>query len=377
MLSLRIPSSIVARLLLVSALLLAAPPLARSSSPSSASPAAPPSLPLSKIVLYSSGVGYFQHDGKVHDREQLDLRFNVNQVNDLLKSLVVQDFSGGQVASVTYGSRDPLTKTLTSFGVNLTGNPTLSQLLTQIRGEQLELATPNPVTGTLVGVEKKAEFVGEGPQRRLVETEYVTILTEEGLRSIPLLQIQRLKLVNEPLNRELQQALAVLATSHDTQKRSVSITFEGKGSREARVSYLTETPVWKTSYRLVLDDERPPFLQGWAIVENTTESDWSNVRLSLVSGRPISFIMDLYQPLYAPRPMIEPELYASLRPQVYGEALEQASGLEGRLETGKKEAKMKGDRAESDLAKAAGRTRAFAPSAAADLRMRHRTSSTS
>ncbi|MGH7165338.1 MAG: hypothetical protein ACREIS_07430, partial [Nitrospiraceae bacterium] len=366
MLSPRIPSSMVARLLLVSVFLLAGPPLARSSSPSSASPSDPPNLPLSKIVLYSSGVGYFQHDGKVHDRAQVDLRFNVHQVNDLLKSLVVQDFSGGQVASVTYGSRDPLTKTLTSFGVNLTGNPTLSQLLTQIRGEQIELATPNPVTGTLVGVEKKTEFVGEGPQRRLVETEYVTLLTEEGLRSIPLLQIQRLRLVNEPLNRELQQALAVLATSHDTHKRTVSITFEDKGSREARVSYLTETPVWKTSYRLVLDDERPPFLQGWAIVENTTESDWSNVRLSLVSGRPISFIMDLYQPLYAPRPMIEPELYASLRPQVYREALEQASVPEGRLETGKKEAK--GDRRRYESAAAGmARAKSLAPSAAADL----------
>jgi hypothetical protein len=367
MLSPRIPASMVARLLLASAFLLAAPPLARSSSPSSASPSTHPSLPLSKVVLYSSGVGYFQHDGKVHDRVQLDLRFNVNQVNDLLKSLVVQDFSGGQVAFVTYGSRDPVAKTLTSFGINLTGNPTLSQLLTQVRGEQVELATPNPVIGTLVGVEQKTEVVGDGPQHRLVETEYVTLLTEEGFRSIPLLQVQRLRLVNEPLNRELQQALMVLATSHDTQKRTVSITFDGKGSREARVSYLTETPVWKSSYRLVLDEEGPPFLQGWAIVENTTESDWSNVRLSLVSGRPISFMMDLYQPLYAPRPLIEPELYASLRPQVYGEALERAPVVEGRLETGIKEAKMKGERWESDLTKTAARTRPFAQSPAADM----------
>jgi hypothetical protein len=89
------------------------------------------------------------------------------------------------------------------------------------------------------------------------------------------------------------------------------------------VAYVTETPVWKTSYRLVLDEDKPPYLQGWAIVENTTEQDWRNVTLSLVSGRPISFTMDLYQPLYNPRPMVQLELYANLRPQTYGDAMDE------------------------------------------------------
>ena len=302
-----------------------------------------PSLPLSKIVLYSSGVGYFQHDGTVQDRAQLDLRFNVNQVNDLLKSLVLQDFGGGKVASVSYSSRDPIAKTLGSFGINLNGNPSLGQLLTQVRGEAVELASPNAITGTLIGIEKKQEVVQDGPQRRVVETEYINLLTDDGFRSIPLPTIQRVKLVNAELNRELQTALAVLATNHDTQKKTLSIAFEGTGSRQARVAYLTETPVWKTSYRLVLDDTRPSFLQGWAIVENTSEHDWTNVNLSLVSGRPISFIMDLYQPLYNPRPMVEPELYASLRPQVYGEAMDQTASA-GAKNEGDKEGLAKDGR---------------------------------
>jgi hypothetical protein len=296
-----------------------------------------PSLPLSKIVLYSSGVGYFQHDGAVQDRAQLDLRFNAGQINDLLKSLVVQDLGGGKVASVTYSSRDPLAKTLGSFSINLNGNPTLGQLLTQVRGEAVELASPSTIAGTLIGIEKKQEVLPDGPQRRVAETEYVNLLTDDGFRSIALPTIQRIKLVNATLNRELQTALAVLATNHDTRKKTLSITFDGNGSRRARVAYLTETPIWKTSYRLVLDDSRPPFLQGWAIVENTTEHDWTDVNLSLVSGRPISFIMDLYQPLYQPRPIVEPELYATLRPQVYGEAMEQAAGAGDKAEAEKRE----------------------------------------
>ena len=311
--SARFGHSLVRRVILASFLLFPWPALAEESTV----------LPLSKIVLYSSGVGYFQHDGSVNNRAQLDLRFNVSQINDILKSLVVQDFGGGKVSTVTYGSRDPVTKTLGSFGINLNGNPALGQILTQVRGEPVEVAAPNPIVGTLLGVEKKTESVGEGTQRRVVEQEYVTLLTEEGFRSLSLANVQRIRLTNPALNAELNQALAVLASNHDAQKKTVSITLDGTGNRQARIAYLTETPVWKTSYRLVLDNDKPPYLQGWAIVENTTEQDWGNVTLSLVSGRPISFTMDLYQPLYNPRPMVQPELYANLRPQVYGDAMDE------------------------------------------------------
>ena len=282
----------------------------------------PALLPLSKIVLYSSGVGYLQHDGTVHNRTQLDLRVNVTQINDILKSLVVQDFGGGTIETVTYGSRDPVTKVLGNFGVNLNGNPTLGQILTQVRGERVEVAAPNPLLGTILGVEKKTESMADGQARRVIEQEYLNLLTDEGFRSLPFTQIQRVKLLDQALNAELQQALATLATNHDAQKKTVSILFNGTGSRQARVAYLTETPVWKTTYRLVLEEDHAPYLQGWAIVENTTEQDWKHVALSLVSGRPISFAMDLYQPLYNPRPMVQPELYANLKPQTYGDAMD-------------------------------------------------------
>ena len=99
------------------------------------------------------------------------------------------------------------------------------------------------------------------------------------------------------------------------------MNFLGQGKRDVRVGYIQESPIWKTSYRLVLKDDEKPFLQGWAIVENTTEEDWNDVNLTLVSGRPISFVMDLYQPLYVQRPVVQPELYASLRPQTYDQDL--------------------------------------------------------
>jgi hypothetical protein len=143
----------------------------------------------------------------------------------------------------------------------------------------------------------------------------------EGLRSVKLSDVQRVRLLNPVLDSELKRALEVLAMSHDMQKKAVSLLFAGEGKRPVRVGYVVENPIWKTSYRLVLDRNGKPFLQGWAVVENSSDDDWNNVRMSLVSGRPISFQMDLYQPLYIPRPMVEPELFASLRPPTYSGAI--------------------------------------------------------
>ncbi len=125
------------------------------------------------------------------------------------------------------------------------------------------------------------------------------------------------------MDNEVRKALETLTLSHDTQKKAVSLNFVGEGKREVRVGYVIENPIWKTSYRLVLGKakEDKPFLQGWAVVENATDEDWKDVRMALVSGRPISFKMDLYTPLYVPRPTVVPELFASLRPVTYNGSL--------------------------------------------------------
>lgn len=284
-----------------------------------APPAASATLPLTKIVLYASGVGYFQRDGQLEGRVQVSLHFKTDQINDMLKSMVVQDFDGGQVGTVTYDARDPIAKTLKSFGLDLTDNASLGHLLWQMRGEKVEVTTPSPIQGLILGVETKKEPAKNG---EVLEVEYLNLWTESGLRSIALPHIQTLQIANEHLQAELRQALAVLAASHDTQKKTVTLTFDGTGRRRIRVAYITETPVWKTSYRLVLSDTEAPWLQGWALVENTTDNDWREVHLTLISGRPLSFTMDMYEPLYAQRPAVAPSVYAALRPPVYEQALE-------------------------------------------------------
>ncbi len=278
-----------------------------------------PPLPIAQVILFNSGVGYFQREGEVQDCARIDLAFPAAEVNDLLKSLVLQDLGDGQVRAISYDSPDPVEKTLKSFALDLTANPTFGELLNQARGEAIEVTLrpgsdlgPGPLQGSIVGMEAQVKQTTSG----MVESHSLNLLCAEGMRAVPLSQVQRVRFLNAALDRELRRALEVLASTHDMQKKLVSLTFDGHGKRKVRVGYVVENPIWKTSYRLVLD-RNGALLQGWAMVENTSDEDWVNVRMVLVSGRPISFQMDLYPPLYVPRPIVEPERFASLRPPAY------------------------------------------------------------
>jgi hypothetical protein len=280
-------------------------------------------LPVKTVVLFSSGVGYFQRAGDVDGSTRVDLTFQVRDINDLIKSMVIQD-KGGSVSAVSYDSLDPVDRTLKSFAVNLTGNPTLGSILEQLRGEKVEVVlsqtaanSPGTVTGSIMGLEKQHVVTKEGA----TDAEVLNMWCTEGVRSFKLNDVQRLRFLNPAMEQEFRRALDTLAQSHDAQKKAVSISFDGQGKREVRVGYVVENPIWKTSYRLVLDKDGKPFLQGWAVVDNPSDDDWNGVGMSLISGRPVSFQMDLYQPLYVPRPMVDLDLFQSLRPVAYGGAI--------------------------------------------------------
>lgn len=277
-------------------------------------------IPLKRVVMFSSGVAFYERNGEVEGNATVDLRFNTRDVNDLLKSMVLQDEGGGKISTVSYGSKDPITRTLRTFTIDLTHEPTLADLLGQIRGEKIDLDSPK-MSGIIIGIEKRKKPAG---MNETVEVEYLNLLTDEGLRSVPLEGVGKIKLDNPKLDADLRQALLVLAMGKSVDKKSVTLNFSGAGKRPVKVGYIQESPIWKTSYRLVLGEDAKPLLQGWAIVENTTEEDWDDVNLTLVSGRPISFVMDLYQPMYIDRPVVQQELYASLRPRTYDQDLGEA-----------------------------------------------------
>jgi hypothetical protein len=277
-------------------------------------------IPVKMVVLFSSGVGYFEHFGSVAGNNKTELRFKTAQINDILKSLVLQDLDGGKVSTITYPSQDPLAKTLKSFQVDITSNPSVGDLLNQLRGAKLTIQQANEKTaGIILGVEKQNKPVGE--KDKTYEVQMLNLITGTKMISVPMESVSAITFDDPGLQDELNRALVALAQARDQDKKPVQVSFEGKGDRRVRLGYVVETPIWKTSYRLVLSKDQKPKLQGWAIVENQTDNDWNGVQLSLVSGRPISFVQDLYQPLYAKRPTVTPELYAGLTPQRYEDGI--------------------------------------------------------
>ncbi len=341
----------------------------------------PGTLPLQEVTLYTSGVGYFEHNGTVAgdkqngDKAEVRLTFQPEQLNDVLKSLAIWGDTGS--VRVNYASKEPLSRRLASFSINLAGDPSLVNLLQQLKGATVTVSTPDPMTGRVLTVISQDRVVGDPPTQI---TEYSLVLvTEGGIKTVALDTVGSIVIEDPTLREELSEALDVLADARNKDTKAVSISFAnapGEAAKENRVvavSYLIEMPVWKTTYRLDLTDakaepadaptsaadsdpksapaegasapgsltskpdkapQKPKapegdpnsFLQGWGIVENTTESDWTDVKLTLVSGRPISFIQDLYTPLYVTRPTVQPELYASLMPKRYDGGFGEADG---------------------------------------------------
>jgi hypothetical protein len=183
-------------------------------------------LPIGQIVLFSSGVGYFQREGAVEGNARVDLSFPVQDINDLLKSMVVRDMEGGVVSTISYDSNAPVEKTLKSFAINLNGDPALSNILGQARGEKVEVVMqqtnatqPGTLTGTVIGMEEQKQQIGKDGA---VNVQVLNLWCSDGMRSLKLSEVQRLRFLNPVLDSEFKKALETLALSHDTQKKAVS-----------------------------------------------------------------------------------------------------------------------------------------------------------
>src|SRR5438093_4891403 len=211
---------------------LALRPAATDARPAAAPAPDAPRLPVKGVVLFSSGVGYFLREGDVEGDARVDLTFPASDVNDLIKSLTLQDLGGGLVTAVTYDSHDPVERTLKSFAVDLTSKPGQAQLLDQARGEKAEVVlqqtsgqSAGTLTGAIVGVEHQPQPGKDGP----AQVAFLNLWCADGLRSVKLADVQRVRFLNPVLESEYRRALDTLAMSRDSQKKAVSLSFSGQG----------------------------------------------------------------------------------------------------------------------------------------------------
>jgi hypothetical protein len=284
-----------------------------------AAPAEAP-LPVRRVVLYKTGVGYFEHLGEVRNRQNVTIKFNSAQLNDVLKSLTVLDLGKGQIAGISYNSVAPLEQRLGALRLPLDAGTTAMQMLGSLRGARIEVnAGAGPIEGRLLAVEQRQRQ--RGAEATLVDT--FSIMTDAGeLRTFDLSPAVRVRVVERDLRQEIGRYLDLVGSTREQDVRSMVISTTGIGERPLFVSYVSEVPIWKSTYRLVLSSKGRPLLQGWAIVDNTIGEDWTGVQLSLVAGAPQSFIQNISQPYYGQRPVVPMPRSVLMAPQTHQETLQ-------------------------------------------------------
>jgi hypothetical protein len=288
-------------------------------------------LPVRRVVLYKNGVGYFEHLGHVRGSQDVHVDFTSAQLNDVLKSLTVLDLSGGKISGVDYNSEAPLARRLATLRLTLGENPTMADFLGAVRGARLEVRGSSglAIVGKLLSVEKKSREK-DGATTEWTE---ISLVSDSGeVRSAEVTPATSVRIAEKDLQVEVRRYLSLIASSRDQDLRRMTISTTGAGERNLYVSYISEVPIWKTTYRIVLPSkaEKKPLLQGWAIVDNTIGEDWNDVEISLVAGAPHSFIQQLSQPYYGRRPVVPLPESVQLTPQTHAATLEPlARGIAG------------------------------------------------
>jgi len=273
-------------------------------------------LPVKQVVLYKHGVGFFERTGTLGPGESARLDFNASDMNDVLKSLTLTDSGGGKISGLRYDSMDPLSHKLAEFPFQIEGGQSLAAMFDQLKGARVELKLGNDtvsgiiVTGRMVaGTDKQSE------------REFLTLMLDSGeMRTVDLSAASGIRFPDVKLQTQFKDYLGALSAARSKDKRSVYIDSSDVKERLVVASYMIPAAVWKSSYRLIFGEKGKPTLEGWAIVDNTTGEDWTKVQLSLVSGRPISFVSQLYAPKYVTRPGAELADDAAARPVVHDEA---------------------------------------------------------
>ncbi|MCA1628057.1 MAG: carboxypeptidase regulatory-like domain-containing protein [Acidobacteria bacterium] len=280
-------------------------------------------LPIRRVILYSNGVAYIERRGTVTGHAEINLSFKQSQVDDVLKSMVVLDLGQGQIGAVSYNSSAPPAARMADipFSVQAETGEThggLAGVLSQLQGARVLVMTANrTATGSILTVEQRRTQPDK--DKPAAVTHALVIASESGeLSSFPLEEVRSVKLIDEGARRDIKEFASATASARRRDAKTITVTSDGAGAREMLVSYTVAAPIWKTTYRVVLDAVTgKPFFQGWAIVDNVSDEDWNDVQLSLISGTPISFIQPIQKPFYRYRPVIPRPADLKLDPQVH------------------------------------------------------------
>lgn len=295
------------------------------------------SLPIRRVILYSNGVAYIERRGLVSGHAEVSLSFKQSQVDDVLKSMLVLDLGKGRIGAVSYNSSAPASTRMAEIPFAISASTDgqnsggLAGVLSQLQGARVVVATANrTVAGSIITVEARHSQIDS--TKPAVTSHRLVIASDSGqISGFDLAEVRSIQLADEGTRRDLSEFAHAAASARRRDAKTIVVTSDGIGQREMIVSYTIAAPIWKTTYRVVLDGTGKPFFQGWAIVDNVSEEDWAGIQLSLVSGTPVSFIQPIQNPVYRYRPVIPLSDELNVKPQTYETGVGNGSGMVGSL----------------------------------------------
>lgn len=274
-------------------------------------------IPVDRVILSTSGLANFVHKMQVTDSASVEFPVRFEQVDDILKSLVIFD-KKGRLGGVTLPGKQPLAQVFKDlpFTQEQLASPML--LLNAYQGATITLKGNSSagMTGKIIQVVPEEVVVD---QDKSVTKHRISIMTAEGMRQALLEDLDSMSFDDAKIRAEIARALDSIRENGTSERRMLTVSLPGEGARQVTLSYVVDAPLWKTAYRLVLPEgegkDKKGLLQGWAVVENMTASDWNNVDMTLVSGNPVTFRQSLYEAYYVPRPEIPVQVFGRVMPR--------------------------------------------------------------
>ena len=263
-------------------------------------------LTLKRVMLSSGGVGYLEYEAAVEGDATLTLDVALDQVDDVLKSLVVYD-DNGRAGEITLPGREPLAQSFADLPFDQSALASTTALLNALQGSDIRIAGDKPLTGRLIRAEDVSQRNPDGSSETRLR---IGILTDGGLRQTTVRDLDTVEFADPALQGKINTALSRLAAYHAQGRRQLTLTTHGSGKRNVRVGYVVGMPLWKATYRLSLPSDPnagSAKLQGWAVLENFSGQAWQGVELTLLSGNPVTFRQALYESYYVPRPSVPVE----------------------------------------------------------------------
>jgi uncharacterized protein DUF4139 len=276
--------------------------------------AAPGDLALKRVMLSTGGVAYLEFEAEVTGNAELTLDIPLDQVDDVLKSIVVYDSRGG-VGTASLAGRNPLSQTFNDLPFGEAALTSPAALLNALQGAEIKVGSSHPITGQVLQV------VNETIQLRDQVTTVrhrVSVLTATGLQQFILEDAESVSFVDADLQAKVGQALRDIAVHRAKDRRQIKLASQGTGTRQVRVGYVVGAPLWKASYRMTLAASaaaEKAHLQGWAVLENMSGQDWKGVELTLLSGNPVTFRQAIYEAYYVHRPEVPVEVAGRILPR--------------------------------------------------------------